>query len=160
MRSCDRGLFERILVPYCGLWCLERDQDLDRCLARCAASLAPGGHLLADAYAADGFAGTPWGPQDEAPELLLEVEGERRWAVYETTRWFPERSAFHVTYTYVPDDGGPPVEGVITHRYRTEPELRAHLARAGFGRIETFEGFSEVPFRPPGEHLFVAASLD
>src|SRR6187402_1674898 len=56
MRSFGLGAkFDRILVPYSGLFCLLDAAAVRACLTCCREHLSPGGRLLFDVYEADSF---------------------------------------------------------------------------------------------------------
>lgn len=151
--------FDAVIVPYSGLWCLLDDAALAGCLGVAWAHLEPGGRFIADAYAADRFADAEPDARDDDPEPLGEVyTAEGGWRITERSTWYKARSAFTVRYTYEPVDGGPSIDGVIEHRYRTGDALRAALVAAGFEAIRLESGFSGAPFHSDDEHLVVVAT--
>lgn len=133
------GAFERVLIPYCGLYCLLDDDAVQECLQRAREHLAPGGRLVMDAYVGEAFEDLE--PIEEGPQMVTEVvtldDGDRMWRVFEKSIYDGERQRLDVTYVHVPEDGGEPVEGAIPQRFLTRAQVAAHVLVAGFG-IERF----------------------
>jgi SAM-dependent methyltransferase len=142
--SLDRR-FERVLVPFGGLWCMLDDDDLHAALATAARHLAPGGRVAFDVYRADGFHADaePDDVPDDAftPVGRVEVDGVP-YEVLERSTWDKPRQRIDVTYLYV-SETGEAVEGTIAQRYLLEPQLHAALARAGLRPTLVAEGFGE-----------------
>lgn len=130
--SLDRR-FDRVLIPFGGLWCMLDDDDLDATLGTVVRHLAPGGRVAFDVYRADAFhaEAEPDDVPDEAftPVGRVEVDGAA-WEVLERSTWDKPRQRIDVTYLYV-DEAGHAVEGTIAQRYLLEPQLLAALTRAG-----------------------------
>ncbi len=140
MQSFSLGrTFDRVLIPYNGLYCLVTDDDVVACLACVRRHLRPHGRLLLDVYP---YASAP------SPECVEEAQGDQpivridtetqSYAVYESARFDVETDVATVTYRYVPDEGHA-VTGVIVQRAITEARLRSFLEQAGFA-IEKWEG--------------------
>ncbi len=144
--------FERVLVPFGGLYCMLDDDDLHAALTTAARHLAPGGRLCFDVYRADDFHAEAE-PDDEPDDAFtpvgrVEVDGVA-YEVLERSTWDKPRQRIDVTYLYV-DESGHAVEGTIEQRYLLEPQLHAALARAGLrvmhmadrfeGRDATYQG--------------------
>jgi SAM-dependent methyltransferase len=146
MRAFDLDArFERIIIPHSGLFCLLDDAALDACLRRVHRHLEPGGLLALDVYGTDGL-------DDDAEEdgtfesedlvFVKRIEiGPRRWDVYERSTWEPGRQRIDATYVHVPDDDGPPVEGVIRQRYLLPAQIEAAITRAKLEIIEMHSSF-------------------
>ena len=100
--------FERVLIPYNGLYCLGGVRGALHCLEHVARHLTPDGELWLDAYAVDGFhAEAPEGDDgEEDPEPVAEVEvnGQTLWA-FERTAWDREEQRLDVTYALKDADG-------------------------------------------------------
>jgi SAM-dependent methyltransferase len=141
--SLDRR-FERVLVPFGGLYCLLDDASLDAALANAVRHLAPGGRVAFDVYRADAFhhESEPDDLPDDAHAPLdrVEVDGVA-YEVLERSTWDKPRQRLEVSYVYI-DEEGHAIEGTIAQRYLLEPQLRAALARAGLRIVHMAGGFS------------------
>jgi len=138
------GPFDRVLVPYCGIYCLLDDEAVQQCLRRARAHLAPEGKLVMDAYVGEVFEDlVP--PEEDEGEMVTEVvtidDGERLWRVFERSTYDAERQRLDVTYVHVPEDGAEPVEGTIPQRFLTKAQIESHLAQAGFQIEHLGEGY-------------------
>lgn len=130
------GGFDRVVIPFNGLWCLEGEPGIRRCLHAAAAALDHGGRLAFDVYDADEFHETAHPddlPEDEAIDLgTLEVDGVT-WRVNERSRW--DREAQRIVATYVherlDDPGAPAIEIAITHAYVRSSVLLSAVGEAG-----------------------------
>ncbi|MCX4239584.1 class I SAM-dependent methyltransferase [Paraliomyxa miuraensis] len=145
--SLHRG-FDRVLIPFGGLYCLLTDDDVDAALANAVRHLAPGGQVALDVYRADAFhrESEPDDVPDDAHEPLCRVEVDGvDYEVLERSTWDKPRQRIDVSYLYV-DDHGRAVEGTIAQRYLLEPQLRAALSRAGLRIVELTDRFD--PDRP------------
>lgn len=143
--------FDRIIIPYNGLYCLLTDADVQACLSRVRAHLAPGGRLIFDVYPYDG-------PPDEddvdpEPQPIVSIDdGDVQYTVWESVTLEPSDVAA-VTYRYAPDGDGPAVEGVIRQRGRTEDQLRAMLAAEGFVVEQWLGGFMGESLEDPEQWI-------
>lgn len=146
--------FERVLIPYCGLYCLVSDDDVQACLRGAYAHLEPGGRLVLDGYVGEAFEDLE--PLDDDEEMVTEVvtidDGARLWRVFESSTYDARAQRLEVTYVHVPDDGGPERIGRIPQRFLTEGQLRAHLSAAGFEVSWLGAGFEPgTPYDPEGD---------
>lgn len=155
-----RRRFERIIVPYNGMYCLLDEDDLVRCLRRAREHLTPRGLLVFDGYAMDDWhadrdpVDVDFTPED--PVATVELAG-RRFDVFEETRWEPLHQRVDVTYRHVPADGGAPVVVHLPQRYVLAPEVPALLARAGLRLASLHGDFDESRFEAGCPHLVVRA---
>ncbi len=151
--------FERIIVPYNGLYCLLDDRDLFACL-RCARThLAPGGELIFDGYAVgDIDPQRATAPLSTAPEQVacVTLRGEI-WDVYEQSSLWPSRRRVDAHYQHVARDSGTVVEASISQRYLDAGLLHADLSRAGLMLLSLNGGFAGESYTPDSEHLVVRA---
>lgn len=154
--------FDRILLPFSGVYCLLADDDVAACFERVRAHLAPGGAFVLDAYRADAFH-VDSEPEDVGDEdwneiSALEVCGEP-FAVFERSRWDPDAQRIDVTYRHVAlARARAPIDGTIEQRYLLRHQLEGHLRDAGFGTIESFGGFDGRPLTADSEHWVSRAS--
>ena len=135
--------FERVLVPFGGLYCMLDDAELDAALRTVTHHLAPGGRAAFDVYRADEFHATAE-PEDvpadaHTPLTRVEVDGVP-YEVLERSRWDRDHQRIDVEYLYVSEQGDA-VVGTIEQRYLLEPQLHAALARAGLRVVEQHGGF-------------------
>lgn len=145
MRTVDVGRrFDRVLIPFGGLYCLLDDADLDATLANVVRHLEPGGRLAFDVYRADDFhaqAEPDDLPDDaHAPLCQVEVDGVA-YEVLERSTWDKPRQRIDAVYLYV-NEAGLAIEGTIAQRYLLEPQLRAALGRAGLEITRLGRGFT------------------
>lgn len=154
MRDLDLGRrFDRVLIPFGGLYCMLDDSELDAALSTATRHLAPDGLLAFDVYRADEFHATaePDDVPDDAytPVCRVEVDGTP-YEVLERSTWDRTRQRIDVEYLYVDEDGHT-VRGTIAQRYLLEPQLHEALARAGL-RVQSLErGFAPRPADAPDE---------
>jgi hypothetical protein len=150
--------FERIVLPYNGLYCLLTQAALRACFRCVRKHLTPGGDFLFDVWAADRFHSQSDASahyDDEAPILQL-CRGAELWDVFESSHFRKRDQRLNVTYTYVAKRRAPVSIG-IAQRYARSRELFALLARAGFERVQAYGGFAGQRFGPRSEHLVVCA---
>lgn len=155
------GLFDRIFVPFSGIYCLLRAQALARCLASVRAHLSPEGLLVFDAYGADTFhadARPDDYPEDQL-ELVAEVihEGEPL-TVYERSRWNREAQRIDATYVYQRLDGTVRYEAEIGHRYLLSHQVAPALEGAGLKLLGMYSDFDGTPHEPDADLLVVVAA--
>lgn len=134
--------FDRILIPYSGVYCLPDEAACVACFQSCAAQLAAGGCLIFDAYAADAFHRDE-NPGDHADERLdpivsVEIEG-RSYDVFERSRWDRHLQQLDVTYEYIPRGGGEALQGRLLHHYLLRSQIAPLLERAGL-RLHSLHG--------------------
>lgn len=151
MRWVDLGRrFDRVLVPFGGLYCLLDDVELHATLTTVARHLAPGGRVGLDVYRADEFHhdSEPDDLPEDAHTALgrVEVDGVA-YEVLERSTWDKTRQRIDVSYLHV-DEAGHAVEGTIAQRYLLEDQLRDALARAGL-TITRLSGTFDTS--PPGD---------
>jgi SAM-dependent methyltransferase len=144
MRTVALGRqFERVLVPFGGLWCMLDDEDLHAALVTTVRHLAPGGRVAFDMYRADAFhaEAEPDDVPDDAftPIGRVEVDGVA-YEVLERSTWDKPQQRIDVTYLYV-NEAGQVVEGTIAQRYLLAPQLHAALHRAGLRPTSVTDGF-------------------
>lgn len=162
MRRFDLGRkFDRILIPYSGIYCLLDEDDCVRCLVCAGRQLAPGGQLIFDAYRADDFhtESNPLDYRDEALEPVGSVDHRGvRYDVFERSLWERPRQRLDVVYEYVPRAGGAVLQGTIQHRYLLSHQIEGLLARAGLQLVHLHGDFLGGELRPKGELLVAIAA--
>ena len=149
MRSFDLGTkFDRILIPYSGLFCLLDADSVQACLARCREHLAPGGRLLFDVYEADSFheACDPRDFDESIREHVVDVvDGQLRLSVFESSRWDKPAQRLDMTYEYVGEQGHLLHTSLVRQRYWLIEQFAPTLVRAGFDLAALHGGFEGEP---------------
>jgi SAM-dependent methyltransferase len=168
MRDFDLGRqFERILLPYNGLYCLGGSDGALACFRQVKKHLAPGGEFWLDVYAIDAF-------HDEAPEdAAVEGDADGAWQeegepvaevvldqevldVHEATRWSRESQRLDVEYRFV--RGGHEVaRQQLTHHYLLGTEIVLLLEEAGLEVGTASGGFAGEPLEEDAEFLVLGA---
>ncbi len=144
------GRFDRIILPYSGLWCLRDDEKLS-CLRAVRRHLTPGGKLLFDVYDADDMdedaevTAQDEPLRDDYEEVAtVEVRGVRYHVFERNSYWFSRRTV-EATFEYRATEHAEalPAEAltqVITHHYLERRALSALLGTAGFDRVILADG--------------------
>lgn len=168
MRRLDLDrTFDRILLPYNGLYCLGGVTGVLACLKSAAAHLEPEGEFWLDAYAADAFhAEAPLDDEldadtaDDEPIAELEVRG-RKLLVFEDTVWSHPQQKLEVTYRFY--DEGPEQarrevgRHSIDHHYLLTAELLNLFDEAGLEVIHSADTFPGCEPNPEDELLLFGA---
>jgi SAM-dependent methyltransferase len=161
MRRFDLGRrFDRILIPYSGIYCLLDEHDCVRCLECAARRLAPGGRLIFDAYQADDFH-TESDPCDYRDQTLEPAGGIDhrgvRYDVFERSSWEREQQRLDVVYECVPRGGGAVLQGAIPHRYLLSHQVEGLLARAGLRLLHLYGDYQGSELQRYSELLVAIA---
>lgn len=163
MQRFDLGRrFERVLLPYNGLFCLLSKRAAFDCFRSVRASLAPGGIFAFDVWNAEAFqrrkvvSSRDDSNAPSAPIVSL-WHARRTWDVFEHSKVRRSRQRLDVTYTYLPREGGASLRIPIPQRYFLAPELRELLERAGFVVGETYGDFAGGRFTLRSPHLIALA---
>jgi SAM-dependent methyltransferase len=163
MQSFELGTtFDRILIPYNGLFCLLNDEDVVECFKTIRKHLKPDGKLIFDVYTMD-LEGDEEGIEEEAkPDYLVTLQDdEHEVKVYEQHRWDFGKQRVDVTYQYFWEEAAKlaPVSYTIPQRYLFPKQLQRLLKEAGL-QVETMEGgFLGEPFDEDSPQCVVTATL-
>jgi hypothetical protein len=160
MRRFELGRhFERILLPYNGLYCLLSRRDLLACLRAVRAHLAPGGQFVFDVWSAERFhrEASGAGYFDDREPILCVQHREQTWDVFERTRLRRRTQRLDATYTYVSRERGTRVVLEIQQRYSLARELEELLNLAGLRTLARFGTFDGTRFRRGSTNLIVLA---
>lgn len=161
MRSFELGRkFDRIVIPYSGLFCLLDAADVQACLTRCREHLAPEGRLLFDVYEADSFheACEPHDFDEAEREPVVELmDGAVRMAVFERSSWDKPAQRMDITYEYVDAQRKLLHTSVVRQRYWLLRQFAPILADAGFSVESVHGGFAGEPPGPDADAIVVAA---
>jgi len=156
------GRFDRVLIPFSGLWCLPGRAAQQRCLARAHAWLEDQGQLLLDVYAADGFKPLPLPeePEVDALEFLVDLTcNQGRYQVFERSTWWPSQQHLRVEYEFRPAGGAARRRIVteISHHYLFTSELERLVVEAGFRDLRWgIRGLARRPVR--ADQVFLQAT--
>jgi SAM-dependent methyltransferase len=163
MRDFSLGRsFDRVLIPYNGLYCLGGLPGALRCFEAARAHLAPHGELWLDVYSADAFhAEAPeddaeGAPDDDAPVAELTLDGQRVQA-WERSTWRREEQCLDVHYELRDSRGEPVAASSLQHHYLLAAEVVLLLDEAGFEITNVCGGFGGEPFDDDSEFLVVGA---
>ena len=158
---CDFSLaqrFERIIIPYNGLYNLLTEQALVDCLSTARGHLARTGEVIFDVYAGDGFADVDDAEvaEPEEPENVAQIVVDGvRWDVFEESTWVPTLQRIVATYTYVTRDGRETVRATIDQRYLFSHQLPQLLSKASLEMLSLHGDFNDQAFDENREFLVV-----
>lgn len=161
MRTLKLGQrFERIIIPYCGLYCLRDHAEVVQALKALAAHLEPGGLLAFDGYAVhdpEGMEG--YGDFDHLTTLK---QGKSTIEVYERDDHENDRHVVHVTYFHEIHTPGARMKThsyTLRHHYLVSDAVPELLAQAGLTLLGRFADFEGNLFDESAEHQVVIAGL-
>lgn len=148
--------FERIILPFCGVYCVETSPDLDRLFAGVAEHLAPGGQFILDTYSAETFHADDDEPDEEQvphEHGAITVRGVE-FQVYEQSRWDRSQQRILVSYLHAAQDAdaataaGLPDEVVaeLSHHYWLASQLKASAQKAGLTLAAAYGDFEQSPW--------------
>ncbi len=162
MSAFDLGeRFDRIIVPFNGIYCLLEEGEIRRCFERVRAHLAPGGLLVFDAWAADRFhsEADPSDLDDDHLEPVGTVEAYgRTYDVFEQSRWNPDGQRIEARYLHVARDGSATLTCTLAQRYLRSDEAVALLEAAGLEPLVLHGGFDQHVYDDESDHLIVTAA--
>ena len=152
------GDFDRVLIPFNGIYCLPDLDSVRRMFVQVEKALAPGGLLVFDGYAGDtiyedesldeGF--------DEEDEIAkLDARG-KRWRVFERSEYKRSAQRFTVHYRYVAEDGEE-IRAAIRHRYLRLQEALEALQSAGLQLLVAHGDFDQRVYDDDSERMIITA---
>jgi SAM-dependent methyltransferase len=152
--------FDRVIIPYGGLYCLLDQAQVAATLGRVTELLEPDGLLILDMWAADGFHAET-DPEDQDPTWLervkiIEIDGQA-WEVLERSSWDKDRQRIDATYLHVRVGSEQALEAVLRQRYMLAEQLRAALLAAGLELVELAGGFEGEGYCADSEIMVVSA---
>ncbi len=157
---CLATTFDRVLLPYTGLYCLADDDEVRACFERVRAHLCDDGRFLFDAYCADALhrGVEPAPEEDEIDDDIAVVEYEGRvYHVREETDWDADGQILEVQYIYEPREGGHSFAYPIRHRYLRLEQLEPLLDAAGLELTSLEEAFEGGPLTLESDHFAAVA---
>ncbi|MCA9575857.1 MAG: class I SAM-dependent methyltransferase [Sandaracinaceae bacterium] len=180
MRDVQLGRrFERILLPYNGLFTLATDDDVHACFENAARHLTDDGYFVFDFWVADPFhehgeadpdggddlderdgGGDGDGDGDGGDEPVAEIRYEGRdYDVYEATRWDRAAQRVDATYRFVPRRGGETLRSEVMSRYVLTKQLEPLLHAAGLEPLVRHGDFDQSAWDEDCERMIVTAQL-
>lgn len=153
------GGFDRVLIPFNGIYCLPDLDSVQRAFERVEKALAPDGLLVFDGYAGDPI------HEDESLEDGFDDEGEiatldargKQWRVFERSNYERAAQRFTVHYRYVSADDGQEIQTVIHHRYLRLQESVTALESAGLELLVAHGDFDQSAYDADSDHMIVTA---
>jgi len=158
--------FDRILIPYNGLYTLPSDEDMVACLACARRHLAPGGAVVLDAYAVtDADIREMALEAQEASEVTFLVslnlpDDVGRVVVWDREQALPgpRRRGIHYKYDVTLQDGEKRhLEVDLPHHYLRHRDLVAVLDRAGLRLDRLYGDFQGAPYDAQSDFYVVVA---
>jgi SAM-dependent methyltransferase len=154
------GRFDRIIIPYSGVYCVLELERLRRLFENVRRHLSPGGELLFDAYSADEF------HQEADPDDLsgsefvsvatVECRGTR-FEVLESSEWDHDAQRIDLQYLHIPEGRDEGILADLSHHYLLTEDIEAELRRAGFEDLCIAGDFEGSPHEPESELVVVRA---
>ncbi len=152
--------FDRIIIPFNSLFCLQSDRAVIRCFSRVASHLTDHGRLVFDVYRVD--------PDDDLQESLSDqfewltevVDQDRHIAVFERHLVDASQQRIDAEYLYQINTGNTDMEEVvcrIPHRYLFAQEIEQLLAQAGLKTRDIKGGFRDEPVDEDCQILVIEA---
>jgi SAM-dependent methyltransferase len=155
------GKYDRVLIPFNGLYCLSSDREVEACFESARAHLNPGGRLLFDVYRVDpADEPDPDEEQDDTLEFLTTIfDGDREIDVREKDIWNPARSTIEVTYLFTCRGSHPArqLRQTLIHRYMAPETIIRLLNRAGLQVAAEYGGFGKEKPDRDSVHMVVEA---
>jgi len=151
--------FERIILPYNGLYCLLNRRNIVRCLKCVKRHLAPEGEFIFDVWAADNFHQNASAREyhDDTGPILSIAHRAQTWDVYEKSHLRSGAQRLDVTYTYISRQNGTRLTIAIAQRYAPSRELIKLVCDAGLRVKALYGSFSEGGYSPNSPVLIVKA---
>ena len=153
------GGFDRVLIPFNGIYCLPDLASVRRTFMQVERALAPGGLLVFDGYAgdpiheddsfADGF--------DEEDEIATVHARGRSWRVRERSEYERLHQRFTVHYRYLPEDDKEEIQATIRHRYLRLEEALEALECAGLEPVVVHGDFDQRVYDGDSDYMIITA---
>lgn len=159
MRAFSLGrTFDRVIIPFSGLYCLLDEASVIAALRCVAAHLSDRGILVFDGYGADAFHALPDDPRWDEETFVKTIDAlGTRWDVFERSRWDRALRRIDAVYRHHPHDGRGDVTSTIPQRYLLRAELPELLAEAGLALVDVSGDFDGEPAEDDSPRLVVRA---
>jgi hypothetical protein len=160
METFDVGAgFDRVLIPFNGIYCLPDLASVRRTFVRVEKALAPGGLVVFDGYAGDPI------HEDDSFEEGVDEEGEiatvdargKRWRVFERSEYERRPQRFTVHYRYVAEGDGEEIHATIRHRYLRLREALEALEAAGLAPLAAHGDFDQRVYDSDSDRMIITA---
>lgn len=160
METFDAGSgFDRVLIPFNGIYCLPDLDSVHRTFVRVEKALAPNGLLVFDGYAGDAI------HEDSTFEEGFDEEGEvaavrargKHWRVFERSEYERSAQRFTVQYRYVAEEDGEEIVATIRHRYLRLEETISLLQSAGLELVVAHGDFDQRVYDDESERMIITA---
>ena len=153
------GGFDRVLIPFNGIYCLPDLASVRRTFVQVERALAPGGLLVFDGYAGDPI------HEDDSFEEGFDEEGEiatvdargKRWRVFERSEYERSPQRFTVHYRYVAEGDGEEILATIRHRYLRLQEALEALESAGLEPLAAHGDFDQRVYDGDSDRMIITA---
>lgn len=153
------GGFDRVLIPFNGIYCLPDLASVRRTFVRVEKALAAGGLFVFDGYAGDPI------HEDDSFDEGVDEEGEiatvdargKRWRVFEWSEYERRRQSFTVHYRYLAEDDGEEILATIHHRYLRLEEALEALESAGLEPLVAHGDFDQRVYDSDSDHMIITA---
>jgi SAM-dependent methyltransferase len=153
------GGFDRVLVPFNGIYCLPDLASVRRTFVQVEKALAPDGLLVFDGYAGDPIHEDDSfddGFDEEAEIAKVDARGTR-WRVFERSDYERSAQRFTVHYRYLAEDDGEEILATIRHRYLRLEEALEALESAGLEPLVAHGDFDQRVYDSDSEHMIITA---
>jgi SAM-dependent methyltransferase len=170
MRGVDlERQFDRVILPYNGLFTLATDDDVRACFLTAARHLSPNGYFVFDFWVADPFhaeeaddhdgdSGDGGQGHDEEDEPVATIRyAGTEYDVFESTRWSRAAQRVDATYRYVPRGGGAELRSDVMSRYLLCAQIEPLLRAAGLELVVRHGDFDQSAWDEDCERMIVTA---
>jgi trans-aconitate methyltransferase len=147
--------FERILIPYNGLFALGSEGHILACLERVRAHLVPGGELCLDVYVVDDETERRLRSATSFEPLPTVVLAGRSIEVWERMVAGAEPETIEATYRFLGE--GEEAVDVIRHKYLRPDRLIDLVEETGLRVVGCWSDFQGTPFDETGDLMVLRA---
>ena len=159
MRAFELGRrFDRIVIPYSGVYCLENEEAWVSSMKCVASHLNESGMLIFDAWAADAFHNDADPTAQDDQDAIMTIRTSRGvFDVFETTTCDRSKQAIRASYTYKNHSSHEEISARVDHRYVLSEQISALLAKADLTPLVVHGGFDQHVFDDQSELIVVTA---
>ena len=150
--------FERIIIPYNGLYCLLSEAEMVSCLRSVERHLAAEGMLIFDVFSGDQIADDRAAPIGVNEWVATRFCAGRLWEVFENSEIHSESQRVDATYTHTAKEDGKIIVATIRSRYLLSCQIPELLSQAGLTLAAFHGGFDQSPFHPESDFFVVRAT--
>ena len=151
--------FDRIVIPYSGIYCLPTDESVVAMLKCANEHLNDNGMLVFDAWASDGFHNDNDPTAQDDDEAIATISTTKgTFSVFESTVWERDAQQIQAKYRYEHAEAEPTIEMTIEHRYILSEQIAPLLGSAGLERLVVHGGFDQHVLDEESELIVVTAA--